>query len=90
MVSWSRLPSGMASWLSCSTATAPNDARHWWTHSSTVSRLVTFPNHLDPELAAAALAGAVMYRRLMTATPLSPDDAEPLNATVLGPQPPRP
>jgi len=49
-----------------------------------------FPNHLDPELAAAALAGAVMYRRLMTATPLSPDDAEPLNATVLGPQPPRP
>ncbi|MGB8385345.1 MAG: TetR/AcrR family transcriptional regulator [Dermatophilaceae bacterium] len=48
-----------------------------------------FPSHLDPELAAAALAGAVMYRRLMTPTPLSSDDAEPLTTTVLGPRPPR-
>ena len=48
-----------------------------------------FPRRLDPELAAAALAGAVMYRRLMTPTPLSADDAESLTATVLGPRPPR-
>jgi len=47
-----------------------------------------FPKHVDPELAAAALAGAVMYRRLMTATPLGPEDAESLTATVLGPRPP--
>ena len=46
-----------------------------------------FPNHLDPDLAAAALAGAVMYNRLMTATPLTPDAAESLTATVLGPRP---
>ncbi len=39
---------------------------------------------VDPELAASALAGAVMYRRLMTPTPLAPDDAEALTATVLG------
>lgn len=48
-----------------------------------------FPRDLDPELAAAALAGAVMYRRLMTAVPLRPEDAELLTATVLGPRPPR-
>lgn len=38
----------------------------------------------DPELAAAALAGAVMYRRLMTARPLRDDEVDPLVATVLG------
>lgn len=43
-----------------------------------------FPSHLDPDLAAVALAGAVMYRRLMTPTPLSPADAEELAATILG------
>ena len=39
---------------------------------------------IDPELAAVALAGAVMYRRLMTAPPLRNDEVEPLVATVLG------
>lgn len=39
---------------------------------------------VDPELAAVALAGAVMYRRLMTARPLRDDEVEPLVATVLG------
>ena len=38
---------------------------------------------LDPELAAVALAGAVMYRRLTTPTPLDPSEAEALVATVL-------
>ncbi len=46
-----------------------------------------FPSHLDPDLTAVALAGAVMYRRLMTPTPLSPADAEALAATILN-QPP--
>jgi TetR/AcrR family transcriptional regulator of autoinduction and epiphytic fitness len=45
-----------------------------------------FPASVDPELAAAALAGAVMYRRLMTPTPLDPADADALVTTVLGPQ----
>jgi AcrR family transcriptional regulator len=39
---------------------------------------------IDPELAAIALAGAVMYRRLMTSRPLRDDEVEPLIATVLG------
>jgi AcrR family transcriptional regulator len=43
-----------------------------------------FPSRVDPELAAVALAGAVMYRRLMTPTPLPPEEAEALVATVLG------
>lgn len=47
------------------------------------------PRHLDPDLTAAALAGAVMYRRLMTPTPLSPADAEALAAMVLGQRPPQ-
>ncbi|MGH3362239.1 MAG: TetR/AcrR family transcriptional regulator [Nocardioides sp.] len=38
-----------------------------------------------PELAAQALAGAVIYRRLMTARPLTDAEVEPLVATVLGP-----
>ncbi|MFP5321515.1 MAG: TetR/AcrR family transcriptional regulator [Acidimicrobiia bacterium] len=40
---------------------------------------------LDAELAASALAGAVAYRRLVLGRPLTPDDAGPLVATVLGP-----
>jgi AcrR family transcriptional regulator len=39
---------------------------------------------IEPELAAVALAGAVMYRRLMTSPPLRHDEVEPLIATVLG------
>ncbi len=39
---------------------------------------------IDPGLAAVALAGAVMYRRLMTSRPLRDDEVEPLIATVLG------
>lgn len=39
---------------------------------------------IDPELAAVAVAGAVVYRRLMTAQPLSADEVEPLIHTVLG------
>jgi AcrR family transcriptional regulator len=42
------------------------------------------PRDVDPELAAVALAGAVMYRRLMTARPLRDIEVEPLVATVLG------
>lgn len=41
-------------------------------------------SHVDPELAATALAGAVIYRRLMTAEPLRDDEIEPLIRTVLG------
>lgn len=40
---------------------------------------------LDPELAAQALAGAVFYRRLMTARRLTDAEVGPLVATVLGP-----
>ena len=47
-----------------------------------------FPSDLDPDLAATALAGAVMYRRLMTATPLSPAAAEALAAMMLEQRPP--
>jgi len=39
---------------------------------------------VDPELAAVAVAGAVVYRRLMTARPLRDDEVEPLLGTVLG------
>lgn len=41
------------------------------------------PAHLDPTAAATALAGAVIYRRLMTAEPL--DDVDDLLTAVLGP-----
>lgn len=44
-----------------------------------------FPAHLDPELAALALSGAVFYRRIMTETPLSPSDVPHLVRQVLGP-----
>jgi AcrR family transcriptional regulator len=40
---------------------------------------------VDPELAAQALAGAIIYRRLMTGPPLAAREVEPLLTTVLGP-----
>lgn len=40
-----------------------------------------------PGLAAVALAGAVMYRRMMTPSPLMPSEVEALVATVLGEHP---
>lgn len=42
---------------------------------------------VDPDLAATAFAGAIIYRRLMTARRLTNDEVEPLIATVLGPVP---
>lgn len=39
----------------------------------------------EPELAAMALAGAVVYGRIVGGTPIRPDQAEALVATVLGP-----
>ncbi len=44
-----------------------------------------FPPGADPELAATALAGAVIYRRLMTPEALDPTEVEDLVETVLGP-----
>jgi AcrR family transcriptional regulator len=41
--------------------------------------------HLDPELAASALSGAIVYRRTMTPGPLPPSQAERLVTQVLGP-----
>jgi TetR/AcrR family transcriptional regulator of autoinduction and epiphytic fitness len=38
----------------------------------------------DPELATAALLGAIFYRRLMTSKPFNPEDAEQLVTVVLG------
>ncbi|WP_026535921.1 TetR/AcrR family transcriptional regulator [Arthrobacter sp. H14] len=43
-----------------------------------------FPPTLDPELASAALAGAIFYRRLMTNKPLESSDASALAKLVLG------
>ena len=40
---------------------------------------------VDPDLAALALAGAVVYRRLMTADPLTAEEVVPLVETVLRP-----
>lgn len=45
----------------------------------------TFPGHVDPEVASLALAGAVVYRRVMTDEPFDPADVETLMETVLGP-----
>ena len=42
-------------------------------------------DHVDPERTAAALAGAVFYRRLMTDRPLAVDEVDDLVASVLGP-----
>lgn len=44
-----------------------------------------FPPGADPDLAATALAGAVIYRRLLTPTALDPAEVEDLVNTVLGP-----
>lgn len=44
---------------------------------------------VDPELAAAALAGAIFYRRMATSERLTAGDAEALVDTVLGAAPPR-
>lgn len=41
--------------------------------------------HVDPDLASAALAGAVFYRRLMTDRPLGADEVDVLLESVLGP-----
>jgi AcrR family transcriptional regulator len=43
------------------------------------------PPHIDPELASAALAGAVAYLRTMTPEPLARDRAAALVTQVLGP-----
>ena len=43
-----------------------------------------FPAGRDPKLAAQALIGTIFYRRLMTATPFAPEEAEALIETVLG------
>lgn len=43
------------------------------------------PDHVEPEAGALALAGAIIYRRLMTADPADPEDVDALVATVLGP-----
>jgi AcrR family transcriptional regulator len=43
------------------------------------------PRHIDPELASAALAGAVAYLRTMTPEPLGRDRAASLVTQVLGP-----
>lgn len=43
------------------------------------------PAHVDPDLAATALSGAVIYRRIMTATPFEPSRLDELIDTVLGP-----
>jgi hypothetical protein len=44
-----------------------------------------FPSHVDPELAALALLGPIVYRRLMTGEPFDPDRTRDLVDTVLGP-----
>lgn len=43
------------------------------------------PAHVDPELAAIALLGAVFFRRLMTNEPFAPAQAGRLLDTVFGP-----
>ncbi len=44
-----------------------------------------FPEHLNPELAAMALLGPIIYCRLMTSEPFEPERADDLVDTVLGP-----
>lgn len=44
----------------------------------------SFPPHLDPELASQALAGAVVYRRMMSGAHMAPEEVPGLIATVLG------
>jgi TetR/AcrR family transcriptional regulator of autoinduction and epiphytic fitness len=43
-----------------------------------------FPSHVDAELAAFALLGAIFFKRLMTSTPFDPERASELTDTVLG------
>lgn len=43
-----------------------------------------FPADLDPETAALALVGPIIYRRVMTADPLEPSEVSALLDTVLG------
>lgn len=46
-----------------------------------------FPAHVDPDLAATALSGAIVYRRVMTADRLAPSRVDELITSVLGPPP---
>lgn len=48
------------------------------------------PAHIDAELAALALSGAVIYRRVLSPTPLTLDDGHRLMDQVLGPRPTHP
>jgi TetR/AcrR family transcriptional regulator, regulator of autoinduction and epiphytic fitness len=48
-----------------------------------------FPSRVDPELAALALLGPIIYRRLMSSEPFSPERAADLVDTVLGYSHPR-
>lgn len=50
----------------------------------------SIPATVDPDTAAVAMAGAVIYRRVMTATPFDPADVPTLITTVLGTPPPEP
>jgi hypothetical protein len=43
-----------------------------------------FESHIDPELTAIALVGAIFYRRLMTNEPFRPGQAAELVATTFG------
>lgn len=45
----------------------------------------SFPEHVDPESASLALAGAIVYSRVMTDQPFDPADVPTLVTTVLGP-----
>lgn len=45
-------------------------------------------DHVDPDLAATALAGAIIYRRLMTPDPFDPAQVDDLVRSVLGDPPP--
>jgi TetR/AcrR family transcriptional regulator, regulator of autoinduction and epiphytic fitness len=44
----------------------------------------TFPAHVDPEATSRALAGAIVYSRVMTAEPFDPADVPVLLESVLG------
>lgn len=49
-----------------------------------------FPLHVNPELAATALLGAIFYHRLMSREPFDPGRVGELLATVVGPKVARP
>ena len=67
-----------------------NDRRRAALVSAVAEAVTTGQTHpgVDADLAATALAGAIIYRRLMTARCLTNDEIEPLINTVLGPAPP--